>query len=48
LSHIVGDATEPEPIAAQPETERFVHAEIFIANLGIKPVSGGSETRHQP
>src|SRR5258708_3769272 len=40
------DVTGPAPIAVQPETERFAH-QIFIANLGIKPVSGGSETRHQ-
>jgi len=39
---------EPEPAAILPETERFAHAETFIANLGIKTIFGGSEAYYQP
>ena len=42
------DDYEPEPVARLPETERLVHAEAFIANLGIKTVVGGSEAYYRP
>ena len=39
---------KPEPAAILPETERFAHAETFVANLGIKTIFGGSEAYYQP
>jgi antirestriction protein ArdC len=36
-----------EPAAILPETERFAHAETFIANLGIKTIFGGPEAYYQ-
>ncbi|RWD95283.1 ArdC-like ssDNA-binding domain-containing protein, partial [Mesorhizobium sp.] len=42
------DGYERPPIEMLPETERFAHAEAFIANLGIKTVFGGSEAYYLP
>ena len=42
------DGYERPPIPATPESERLALAEVFIANLGIKTVFGGSEACYRP
>ena len=42
------DGYEPEPAAILTETERFAHAETFIANLGINTMFGGGEAYYRP
>jgi antirestriction protein ArdC len=42
------DGYEPEPAAILPETERFTHAETFIANLSINTMFGSGEAYYRP
>jgi antirestriction protein ArdC len=42
------DGYERQPMDVLPESERLAHAEVFIANLEIKTVFGGSEAYYLP